>query len=213
MMRKRNRGASCGFTLVELLVAITIMAIVAVLGWRGLDSIIRARVALNDELTSTRGLQLAFAQMQSDCDKIANADDIGGLVPLEVQPGRLTLVRSVFVENQPSRVQVIAYRVTTGELTRRESVATRDLTELNAAWTAALAEADMTQPVVLHNGVGEMAIRTWNSNGGGWLAAGAEIAPQQPGTRAQRMPTGLEVTLQLRERTGSLVKIFLLGAV
>jgi general secretion pathway protein J len=32
--------------LVELLVAITIMAVVAVLGWRGLDSIVRARVSL-----------------------------------------------------------------------------------------------------------------------------------------------------------------------
>src|SRR6476660_7000846 len=52
-----------GFTLIELLVAISVMAIVAVLGWRGLDSIVRARVALNADLDHTRGLQLAFAQM------------------------------------------------------------------------------------------------------------------------------------------------------
>ncbi|MEN3295328.1 MAG: ral secretion pathway protein, partial [Burkholderiales bacterium] len=36
-----------GFTLVELLIAISVLAMVAVLGWRGLDSIVRARVALN----------------------------------------------------------------------------------------------------------------------------------------------------------------------
>jgi general secretion pathway protein J len=60
-----------GFTLIELLVAITILAIVAVLGWRGLDGIIRSRVALTAQMEQTRGMQLAFAQMQSDCENMA----------------------------------------------------------------------------------------------------------------------------------------------
>jgi len=45
-----------GFTLVELLVAITILAIVATLGWRGLDGIVRARIALNAQLEQSRGI-------------------------------------------------------------------------------------------------------------------------------------------------------------
>ena len=53
-----------GFTLVELLVAISILAIVAVLGWRGLDGIVRARTTLTQQMETTRGMQLAFAQMQ-----------------------------------------------------------------------------------------------------------------------------------------------------
>src|SRR5688572_2156228 len=109
-MTNRRRG----FTLIELLVAISVLAIVAVLGWRGLDTIIRARVALNNELAHTRGLQLAFAQMQSDCGQIAVATNIGGRPVLVTQPGRLTLVRMVFAENQPSRLQVVAYRVRDG---------------------------------------------------------------------------------------------------
>ena len=44
-MKQRARG----FTLIELLVAISILAIVAVLGWRGLDAIVRARVSLNED--------------------------------------------------------------------------------------------------------------------------------------------------------------------
>lgn len=198
-----------GFTLIELLVAITILAIVAVLGWRGLDTIVRARGVLNSELDQTRGLQLAFAQMQSDCSHIATASSIGARPLLATQPGRLTLVRMVFSENQPSRVQVVAYRIRDGVLTRRESVATRDLQELDAAWTAALGDADPAPAVVLHSSVSEMAIRTW-VEGSGWRAAGGD-APTGPAA-GPAVQSGLEVALQLRGQPAKLVKIFLLGA-
>lgn len=204
-MTNRRRG----FTLIELLVAISVLAIVAVLGWRGLDTIVRARVALNNELAHTRGLQLAFAQMQSDCGQIAVAANIGGRPVLATQPGRLTLVRMVFAENQPSRVQVVAYRVRDGVLTRRESQATRDLKELDAAWTAALGDADPAQPVVLHAAVSEMTIRTWVDRQG-WRAAGVPAQPAPGGGMPQE--TGLEVTLQLRDQPARLIKVFLLGA-
>ncbi|HZW21908.1 PulJ/GspJ family protein [Noviherbaspirillum sp.] len=198
---------SRGFTLIELLVAITIMAIVAVLGWRGLDTIIRSRVALNEELEHTRGLQLAFAQMQSDAGHIAKRDDLGRREVLSVQPGRLTLVRMVFTENQPSRAQVIAYRIDAGVLTRRESVATRDLKELDAAWTAALTDKADVPAVALHSGIDEMAIRSWVDRD--WRPAGTEGVPGPGGTIIPA--TGLEVSLQLRARPERLIKIFLLG--
>ncbi|HEY0587408.1 MAG TPA: prepilin-type N-terminal cleavage/methylation domain-containing protein, partial [Pseudoduganella sp.] len=61
-----------GFTLIELLVAITVLAIVAVLGWRGLDGIVRSREQLTLNMEQTRGTQLTFAQMQSDLEQIAD---------------------------------------------------------------------------------------------------------------------------------------------
>lgn len=197
-----------GFTLIELLVAITIMAIVAVLGWRGLDTIIRSRVALNNELEQTRGLQLAFAQMQSDTGHIAKMEDIGKRPVLSVQPGRLTMVRMVFAENQPSRAQVITYRIDGGVLTRRESVATRDLQALDAAWIAALGDTADVPAVALHTGVEAMAMRSWVDRE--WRPAGAEGATGPGGTMIP--PTGLEVSLRLRDRPENLVKVFLLGA-
>ncbi|HJV87228.1 MAG TPA: prepilin-type N-terminal cleavage/methylation domain-containing protein [Noviherbaspirillum sp.] len=205
-----------GFTLVELLVAISVLAIVAVLGWRGLDSIIRARVALNAELEETRGLQLAFAQMQSDCGNIVAQTTIGaGRQFLNVQPGRLTLVRTVFAENQPSRIQVVNYRLDNGTLTRRESLATRDLKELDTAWKAATSNGEVGPPVVLNSDIGAMTIRVWKADTGWTNDASVPALPAAaaaPGASpAPAAPSGVEVSLQLRDRTSRLVKIFLLG--
>jgi general secretion pathway protein J len=90
---------------------------VAVLGWRGLDGIVRARVALTDQMEMTRGMQLAFAQMQSDCEHAADATMLGRRPFLLQADNRLTLVRTVFNENEPARLQVIAYRLVDGSCT------------------------------------------------------------------------------------------------
>lgn len=214
---------AAGFTLIELLVAISVLAIVAVLGWRGLDSIVRARVALTSELESTRGLQLAFAQMQSDAAHLAPNAVLEDRMSLDARPGRLTLVRTVNIDHQPTRVQVVSYRVRDGVLIRRESVATRDLRELDTAWAAALADSDTAQPVALQKEVDEMRIRTWDAQNMTWRAEAVATPPPTavvsprgavpPGTAPPQATTGLEVTLRLRERNTSLVKIFLLGAI
>jgi general secretion pathway protein J len=208
---------SKGFTLIELLVAITVLAIVAVLGWRGLDTIVRARTTLNADLEQARGLQLAFAQMQSDAGQVATPAAIGARPALAAQADRLMLVRFVFAENQPSRLQVVSYRVRDGKLTRSESLPTRDLKELDTAWTAAtgdasaIAAADVanTSAVTLHSNVSAMAIRLWQQDVG-WRPAGSP-APTAP-VGMPLTPSGVEVSLQLRDREANLVKIFLVGA-
>lgn len=204
-------------TLIELLVAISVLAFIAVLGWRGLDSIVRARIALTGDLEQTRGMQLAFAQLQSDCAHWADAAVLPGRPTLAVGQGRLTLVRKVYADNQPSRLQVIVYRIKDGELTRHESTATRDLAELYAMWYASTADTETSQAplgtpgakVVLISGVDSLALRLWTNGGWRTEAAMQPLAGMSAGTAA---PTGLEVALQLRGRDTRLLKIFLLGA-
>jgi general secretion pathway protein J len=215
-----------GFTLVELLVAISILAIVAVLGWRGLDGIVRARVALTQQMETTRGMQLAFAQMQSDCEHIAQRDVVDQRPYLLIGGDRFTLVREVFTENQPSRLQVVAYRIVNGTLMRRESQATRDLVQLDALWQAVTSDADTNPAVALQTGVTGMQVATWLNNswrqGGvdpGANAAGTAGPPvqqpplQQPDQAAQvsNEPTGLQVALQAQNLQQPMVKSFLLG--
>jgi general secretion pathway protein J len=212
------RTRQTGLTLIELLVAISVLAFVAVLGWRGLDSIVRARVALNNELEQTRGMQLTFAQLQNDCAHLATRSSLSGRVPLVIDQDRLTLVRTVFSDNQPSRLQVISYRVREGVLARRESEPTRDLKELDRFWLAAVNETDVSQAVALQSGVTAMTMRLWD--GVAWNAAntttpaapGPTVNPRRPPPPARPM-TGLEVALQLQDREANMLKVFLLGPV
>jgi general secretion pathway protein J len=228
-MRTRTQSTrSAGFTLVELLVAITILAVVAVLGWRGLDSIVRARASLTDQMEVTRGMQLAFAQMQSDCEHKAGRDVVNSRPWLQVGNDRITLVREVFVENQPARVQVVSYRIANGVLSRRESAATRDLVQLDALWQAATSDAQLSPGVALQEGVVGMQVSVWQNNA--WHQAGTDPAanaaaaaapagmtpmnavgmnPQQQQQNSE--PTGMMVALQVQNMATPLVKSFLLG--
>jgi general secretion pathway protein J len=192
-----------GFTLVELLVAISILAIVAVLGWRGLDGIIRSRGALTAQMEQTRGMQLAFAQLQNDCENLATSTLLHGRAYLQAENNRITMVRLVLAENEPSRLEVVAYRVRDGVLTRRESIATRDLQQLDALWQAAATDADTVPGVALQSGVQGMTMRYWMASG--WTAAASV-------STATNNPSGMEVSLAVEGQQIPMVKSFLLGA-
>ena len=219
-----RRGAR-GFTLIELLVAISILAIVAVLGWRGLDGIVRSRQALTEQMEQTRGIQLALAQLQSDMEQRAVRKQLNGRETLAADADRMVFVRTVLAEGEPSRLQVVTYRIRDGVLTRRESRPTRDLVQLDTLWTAAVSDTDSAPAVALQSGVDSMAVRGWRD--GAWQA----VQGVQSGQSAQTGPTGptgptgqdqqanssaqdlegLELSLQLHGQAGPLVKTFLMG--
>ncbi len=148
-----------GFTLIELLVAISILAIVAVLGWRGLDSIARSRTALNADLELTRGLQLTFAQLQSDCSQIVNPLNYPNLPEGRsswIEPQRLILIRNVFADAQSPMLQIVTYRIVNDNLTRFESIPTRDLTVLAQLLQQARIPPDNQVEIVMQKNVASL---------------------------------------------------------
>ena len=63
-MDGRRRGA--GFTLVEVLVAMVVMAIMSLMAWQGVDGIVRARDANQTRLEQTLRLETVISQWEQD---------------------------------------------------------------------------------------------------------------------------------------------------
>ena len=66
-----TRSASRGFTLIEVLVAISVMALMSLMAWRGLDGMLRSQSSLQTRSDDIRSLQAGLAQWQTDLDQLA----------------------------------------------------------------------------------------------------------------------------------------------
>lgn len=238
----RHRLHTAGMSLVELLVAMLLLSLMTVLGWRALDGVLRARDALTSQGDAMRGHQLAFAQLEADCARLVRSTAFDGQPTLSAAPGRLLLLRSVSAEGAPDRLQIVMYRNDGGQLTRSTSVASRDLDVLHGAWQAALTGSASPAAVTLDAQVAALEFHTWS--GGAWLAASgvdavlgasagatsiaattaAAIAARRGAMRGPRPrrvvrapvtvadATGLQVTLRVADKAGALVRMFMLGA-
>jgi general secretion pathway protein J len=65
-----------GFTLIEVLVAISVMALMALMSWRGLDGMLRTQSSLQSRSDEIRTLQAGLAQWQTDLDQLAELPGI-----------------------------------------------------------------------------------------------------------------------------------------
>jgi len=71
--------ADRGFTLVEVLVALGIMATLAVMGWQGVDGIVRTRDASQARLDQTLRLGTVLAQWEQDLASLQETDAVPAL--------------------------------------------------------------------------------------------------------------------------------------
>ena len=63
---RRPSGCNAGFTLIEMLVAIALMALMGVVCWRGLAFVANQRSAIEDQSVELAQLVRAFAQIERD---------------------------------------------------------------------------------------------------------------------------------------------------
>jgi general secretion pathway protein J len=69
-------GHPRGFTLVEVLVAIAVMALMALMSWRGIDGMLRTQTGLQARADQIRTLQAGLAQWQTDLNQLAELSGI-----------------------------------------------------------------------------------------------------------------------------------------
>ena len=81
-----------GFTLVEVLVALMIMAVLSTMAWQGIDGIVRARDLSQAQLDRSLRLNTVIAQWDQD---LAAVQDVATVPALAFDGANLRLVRQV----------------------------------------------------------------------------------------------------------------------
>ncbi len=145
-----------GFTLIEMLVAIALLAVIALLSWRGLSATVRGRDDLVSNLTQTRVLGRYFSQLQFDMLNLVTPDEVFG-PPLRILPDELVLVRHVGVGQEPATLQVVRYRLKDHQLLRSASPPLATLSAL----TDALHHMDEFASLTASNDVHSMRMSVW----------------------------------------------------
>ena len=210
--QQRTRGRrGRGFTLIELLIATTLLAVLALLAWRGLDSVLASRqriVAASDEL---RSLTLAFAQLDEDLRKSwpvrllrLQAPSISFTVSGEQGAVALEMLREASGASEPTQIQRVSWRVRQGVLERgfgqwsipAAAGGASATPQGSTAMTSAAQSVDglIWQPIL--GKVASLQMQGWVS-GQGWIAAEALAgqlrgpgADAAAGSGAQAPPAG-----------------------
>ncbi|HTI16414.1 MAG TPA: prepilin-type N-terminal cleavage/methylation domain-containing protein [Trinickia sp.] len=215
----RTRRAR-GFTLIELMVAITIMAVIAVLSWRGLEQVVRARQTISHAMEDERVFAQFFDQVRIDAREAVTDDEVGQSA-VSISGSMLQIVRRFGMSGEPPRLQVVRYQVSDGLVTRYASppIATPD--ELNRALSSSSGSGDWSA-VPLIGGVGAINARLFVPRTG-WTTqmdeVAAEIArnannlktPQFATAPIDRAVKGLEVSIGAPSLHAPITRAFLVG--
>ncbi len=197
----------------ELLVAISVMALLALLSWRGIDGLARTQQSVSTRMDQVAMLQTGLAQWRVDLEA---ATDAGGLPPFDFDGRVLRLVRvDASLPGRPLRVVGWSRRAVPqahggrGSWVRWQSPPLRDRTALAEAWRRAQQWAqsptseDRTQEVAV------VGLDSWQlfffrnnawsnplSSAGNEAAGGAGGSP--PGAVAtSAAPDGVRLVLRL----------------
>ncbi|NPT40890.1 prepilin-type N-terminal cleavage/methylation domain-containing protein [Paraburkholderia sp. 1N] len=217
--KRRGRMGARGFTLIELLVAIAIMAVIAVLSWRGLDQIIRGRETITNAMEDERVFAQLFDQMRIDARQAAS-DDESGQAAISVSGSVLQIVREMVLPGEAPRLQVVRYRVSEGRVIRYASPPLGNVGDLRRALRGG--EGDGWTAVPLMGGVGAISARLYVPKVG-WTTQMKDVqsaitendnnlkVPQLGNAPLPRSVTGLEVSVGAKSLARPVTRVFLVG--
>jgi general secretion pathway protein J len=128
---------SAGFTLIEVLVALAIMALMAGLSWRGIDGMLRAQEAVKSRSDAALTLQAGLSQWGADLDAMVQLPQS----PALDWDGRALRITRKHSASPGAGLLVVAWTRRNidgnGQWLRWQSPPLRTRTELQTAWARA----------------------------------------------------------------------------
>lgn len=210
-----------GFTLVELLVALVVMALLALLSWRGLDGMTRVQTATQTNTDGVLALQAGLSQWQTDLDALMLQDNIPGVSGLDYDGQVLRLTRryaetgeDIKNTSNDDSVRVVAWsqrqmEVGSGSAVtnktqwlRWQSAPVKTRGELLAAWLQAKQWASNATEEDKKNEVTVVSIDKWQVfyyRNDAWSNAlsSADVDALIPGSKLAQLPDGVRLVLTL----------------
>jgi len=168
-----------GFALIEILVAMTIMALVGLMAWRGMDALIMGRDVIDRRANQDAVYTQLVNQFERDCQFILRADVLG-TNPLSAGAKNIWWIRQLQVDNRDAWM-FVGYGVTPAGLQRWTSAPLLRRTEAVTLWAGVSRDPDLlsssfrvslTLPDVIRQTI---FVRTA-------LASGASAMPPAPPT-------------------------------
>lgn len=198
-----------GFTLLELLIAVALMAVLAVLGWRGLDSVLATRDRIVQGSDDLRALSATFAQMEDDLRRAWPVRLLNLPLPPvafvpegpDGAPG-MQLLRELPPGNATVPVQRVVYRMRDGVFERGFAAWAMPGTDASGG-SAGPAQRMTWQPVLAE--VRDVQMRAWIA-GQGWVPAAALLLRPGVATLAGQV-TGIEIVVDRHDGT-RIVRVF-----
>ncbi|HEY6136082.1 MAG TPA: prepilin-type N-terminal cleavage/methylation domain-containing protein [Rubrivivax sp.] len=181
-----------GFTLVEVLVAMTIMAVLAGMAWRGVDAMARSRSASNEAVERTLRLHTALAQWEQD---LLALNDSKAVPPLKFDGATLRLTREI-----EGGVALVAWSLRDGAWWRWSSPAATRVSELQEHWLRSqqlIGNEPGTLKVVDDTG----ALQVYFFRGNAWAnaqSAGDTVVGESGVASGEQLPTGVRLVLDVR---------------
>lgn len=204
-----RRCTSRGFTLVELLVALFAMSLLALMSWRGLDSMVRVQQQTQSRADEVLALQVGLAQWAADLDAIVRFDPS----PAMEWNGRVLRLTRRSTAAATDGALVVAWTRRNGpagsQWMRWQSAPVTTRGELEQAWQRAEVWANNPGVEERRNEVAVTPLADWQLfyyRGNAWTnplssdAAGA--APRAPAAGGQtesttQLPDGVRLVLRL----------------
>ena len=130
-----------GFALIEVLVAMTIMALVGLMAWRGMDALILGREVIDGRANQDAVYTQLVNQFERDCQFILRADVLGSN-PLSAGAKNIWWIRQWHVDNRDAWM-IVGYGITPAGLQRWTSAPLLRRTEAAALWAGVSRDPDL----------------------------------------------------------------------
>lgn len=159
---KRHSASRRGFTLVEVLVALLMMALLTALAWRALDGVLRARDFAQVSVDRASRLATVLSQWEQDLQSVVDTESVP---PLAFDGQTLRLTR-----RSEGGVSIVAWAVRNGRWTRWTAPPLVRSGDLQEAWMRCLM-LQGTEPghLTLLEGAGDWQL--YYARGGNWSNA------------------------------------------